>query len=53
VLAAALVREGNRDADRRTQTRREARALVVGLAQRYPGNPVFARFLREVAEPGP
>jgi len=53
VLAAALVREGDRDADRRAEARREARALVVGLAQRYPGNPVFARFLREVAEPAP
>jgi len=53
VLAAALVREGDRDADRRAGSRREARVLVVGLAQRYPGNPVFARFLREVAEPGP
>ncbi|HKV70826.1 MAG TPA: hypothetical protein VJN62_06225 [Gemmatimonadales bacterium] len=48
VLAAALVREADRDASRRPVLRAEARALVVELAAKYPRNPVFQRFLTEV-----
>lgn len=47
VLAAALVREGRRDKEHRQALRAEARQLVGELAGRYPGNPVFERFLRE------
>lgn len=49
VLASALVRESERDRDRRTALREQARSLVVGLAQRYPANPVFQRFLTRLA----
>ena len=49
VLAAALVREGVRDAKGRVVLEQEARAYVQRLADRYPANPVFQRFLREVA----
>jgi hypothetical protein len=45
VLASALVREADRDEDRASSLRAEARAIVAGLAQRYPDNPVFRRFL--------
>ncbi len=48
VLAAALVREAARDPAGRAVLEREARGYVEGLATRYPGNPVFQRFLREV-----
>ena len=48
VLAAALVREARRDAAGRAVLEREARGYVQRLAERYPGNPVFQRFLREV-----
>lgn len=48
VLAAALVREGARDKTHREALRAEARGLVADLAARYPGNPVFARFLTQV-----
>src|SRR5881396_3908951 len=48
VLAAALVREAARDPAGRAVLEREARGYVEGLAARYPGNPVFQRFLREV-----
>ncbi len=48
VLAAALMREAGRDAAGRAVLEREARGYVEGLAARYPGNPVFQRFLREV-----
>ncbi len=48
VLAAALLREAARDRDGRTVLEREARGYVEGLAARYPQNPVFQRFLREV-----
>ena len=48
VLAAALIREAARDRDGRTVLEREARGYVEGLAARYPRNPVFQRFLREV-----
>jgi len=48
VLAAALIREAARDRDGRSVLEREARGYVEGLAARYPRNPVFQRFLREV-----
>jgi len=53
VLAAALVREAERDDERRGSLRAEAIALVDGLAQRYPANPVFQRFLRTMSESQP
>ncbi|MGH7607354.1 MAG: hypothetical protein ACREME_08445, partial [Gemmatimonadales bacterium] len=49
VLAAALVREAERDPARRAALAAEARGSVVDLAERYPENPVFRRFLREHA----
>ena len=49
VLAAALVREAARDPAGRRVLEQEARSYVQRLADRYPGNPVFQRFLREVA----
>lgn len=47
VLAAALERDAARarDADSRAALEAEARSTVVGLAARYPANPVFSRFL--------
>ncbi|HEX4634383.1 MAG TPA: hypothetical protein VH163_11135 [Gemmatimonadales bacterium] len=51
VLAAALEREAARDKHQRQTLSAEARALVTGLAAKYPGNPVFARFLAEVHAP--
>src|ERR1051326_804663 len=48
VLAAALMREAARDPAGRSVLEREARGYVETLAARYPGNPVFQRFLREV-----
>jgi len=45
VLASALVREAGRDHERALALRAEAQAIVAGLAQRYPANPVFQRFL--------
>ncbi len=48
VLAAALMREAARDPAGRAVLEREARSYVEGLAARYPRNPVFQRFLREV-----
>jgi len=53
VLAAALVREAARDAAQRAPLERAARDEVLRLSSRYPGNPVFHRFLRETAEPAP
>jgi len=53
VLAAALLREAARDPAGRAVLEREARGYVEGLAARYPGNPVFRRFLREVSAPTP
>ena len=51
VLAAALVREAARDRAGRAVLRHEARAYVQRLAERFPGNPVFQRFLaREIPE---
>jgi hypothetical protein len=52
VLASALLREADRDQHRRGALREEARALVSALAQRYPGNAVFRRFLEQTV-PGP
>jgi len=49
VLAAALVREAARDPARRAALERDARDAAAALASRYPGNPVFQRFLRETA----
>ncbi len=48
VLAAALLREAARDPAGRDVLEREARSYVEGLAARFPRNPVFQRFLREV-----
>jgi hypothetical protein len=53
VLAAALVREATRDPGGRTTLEREARGYVARLAERYPGNPVFRRFLQEIPESPP
>jgi len=53
VLAAALVREAARDRERHAALERDARDEVARLSSRYPGNPVFLRFLREIAEPAP
>jgi hypothetical protein len=52
VLAAALMREAERDQAGRAVLEREARGYVVTLAARYPDNPVFQRFLKETAPPG-
>lgn len=52
VLAAALVREAARDPAGRAVLEREARSYVQQLAARYPGNPVFQRFLRETSVVG-
>ena len=49
VLAAALVREAARDPAGRSVLEHEARGYVQRLADRFPANPVFQRFLREVA----
>ena len=48
VLAAALVREAARDPAGRRVLEQEARGYVQRLADRYPANLVFQRFLREV-----
>ena len=48
VLAAALVREAERDPAGRLVLEQEARGYVARLAERYPGNPVFRRFLAEI-----
>ena len=53
VLAAALTREAARDPGGRVTLEREARGYVRRLAERYPGNPVFQRFLRELPESPP
>jgi hypothetical protein len=53
VLAAALVREAARDGGGRVVLEQEARRYVQRLADRYPANPVFQRFLREVPAPLP
>lgn len=48
VLAAVLEREARRDPAQRAALERDARETVERLAARYPGNPVFQRFLRQV-----
>ena len=53
VLAAALVREAARDEAGRVVLEQEARGYVQRLADRYPANPVFQRFLREGPAPLP
>jgi hypothetical protein len=53
VLAAALEREAGRDAAGRVTLEREAREYVRRLADRYPGNPVFQRFLTDVPDTPP
>src|SRR5206468_8468934 len=53
VLAAALARDAARDPERRTALERDARDEVARLAARYPGNPVFQRFLRDVPAHSP
>lgn len=53
VLAAALVREAQRDDRAGPGLRAEAVALVGGLGGRYPANPVFQRFLHEMAQAPP
>src|SRR5437870_4339096 len=50
VLAAALRREAARDPAQRAGLEREAREAVARLAERYPGNAVFQRFLRTLAD---
>ena len=52
VLAAALERDAARarDAGSRAALEAEARSAVAGLAARYPGNPVFGRFLARPPE---
>jgi hypothetical protein len=49
VLAAALMREAARDPAGRPVLMQEARGYVQGLAARYPGNPLFQQFLREMS----
>lgn len=53
VLAAALVREAARDPGGRAVLQREASGYVRRLAERYPANPVFQRFLQETPGPPP
>lgn len=53
VLAAALRREAARDARNRAALRAEAVALVQALGQRYPENPVFRRFLKDMTDSSP
>ena len=51
VLATALEREADRDEQRGGELLAEARAIVASLAQRYPDNPVFHRFLERHPAP--
>ena len=53
VLAAALVREAARDPGGRAVLQHEASGYVRRLAERYPANPVFQRFLQETPGPTP
>jgi hypothetical protein len=53
VLASALRREAARDTGHRAQLSAEAVALVDALAQRYPANPVFQRFLKDMMDSSP
>jgi len=49
VLAAVLVREAARDPAARSALEHNARVEVAPLAERYPGNAVFQRFLRAIS----
>jgi hypothetical protein len=49
VLAAVLVREAARDPAARSELEHNARLEVAPLAERYPGNAVFQRFLQEIS----
>ncbi len=53
VLASALAREARRKETDRAHLLHEARGYVSGLAERYPLNPVFQRFLAQTPEPLP
>ena len=53
VLASALRREAERDAGRRAELRAEAVSLVEALARRFPANPVFQHFLRDMTDSSP
>lgn len=53
VLATALTREAARRPGDRAALEREAREDVARLSARYPGNPVFRRFLHERPDPAP
>jgi len=53
VLAAALMREAARDPAQRAALERTAHDEVARLAARYPGNPVFHRFVRGIPQPSP
>jgi hypothetical protein len=53
VLASALVREAARDPAGAAALVHEARSYVERLAQRYPDNPVFQRFLHQHPERAP
>jgi hypothetical protein len=48
VLAAVLDREARRDPAQRAALEQDARETAERLAERYPGNPVFQRFLRHL-----
>jgi hypothetical protein len=50
VLAAALMREAARDRGGRAVLQQEAAGYVRRLAERYPGNPVFRRFLQDTPD---
>jgi hypothetical protein len=50
VLGAVLEREARRDPANREALERDAREEVGALAERYPGNPVFHRFLRRIPQ---
>jgi hypothetical protein len=49
VLAAVLVREAARDPAARSELEHNARLEVAPLAERYPGNAVFQRFLQAIS----
>jgi len=51
VLAKALEREADRDEKRAAELLGEARTIVASLAQRFPNNPVFHRFLERHETP--
>lgn len=53
VLAAALRREAAHDSRRREALRAEAVTLVEELSRRYPANPVFQHFLRDMSDSSP